>query len=38
MLKDLDSSNGTYFRISGAATLGPRRLVLIGAHLFRVEV
>lgn len=38
MLKDLDSSNGTYVRIPGKQKLGQRRLVLIGAHLFRVEL
>jgi len=38
MLKDLDSSNGTYVRIDGRQKLGAGRLVLVGAHLFRVEL
>lgn len=37
-IKDLDSSNGTYVRMTEPMQLTTGRLVLIGAHLFRVEV
>ena len=38
LLKDLDSSNGTYVRLSEPTLLKPNRLVLVGGHLFRVEI
>ena len=38
MLKDLDSSNGTYARISEGTSLGANPFVLIGSQLFRVEI
>lgn len=38
VLLDLNSSNGTFVRISGEETVPPGTFVLVGQQLFRVEV